>query len=216
MIYLQLLWSFFQIGLFSIGGGYAAMPLIQNQVVDLHPWLTMSQFADIMAIAEMTPGPIAINSATFVGIQVAGIPGALVATAGCVLPSCIIVMTLAYIYYRFRGLKMVQGVLAGLRPAVVAMIVSAGVSLMTMAFYGERERNNWPCLYEIPIDAICGRKSEKNMKKAVEFGKNSIAKPSGICYNIPVIHTLPQLTRWVAVLSGPAFPVFEKRQKGQA
>ena len=139
MIYLQLLWSFFQIGLFSIGGGYAAMPLIQNQVVDLHPWLTMSQFADIMAIAEMTPGPIAINSATFVGIQVAGIPGALVATAGCVLPSCIIVMTLAYIYYRFRGLKMVQGVLAGLRPAVVAMIVSAGVSLMTMAFYGERE-----------------------------------------------------------------------------
>ena len=84
------------------------------------------------------------------------------------------------------------------------------------SFYGERERNNWPCLYEIPIDAICGRKSEKNMKKAVEFGKNPIAKPSGICYNIPVIHTLPQLTRWVAVLSGPAFPVFEKRQKGQA
>ena len=74
MIYLELLWSFFQIGLFSIGGGYAAMPLIQNQVVDVHPWLSMTQFADIMTIAEMTPGPIAINSATFVGIQVAGIP----------------------------------------------------------------------------------------------------------------------------------------------
>lgn len=74
MIYLELLWSFFQIGLFSIGGGYAAMPLIQHQVVDLHPWLTMTQFADIMTIAEMTPGPIAINSATFVGIQVAGLP----------------------------------------------------------------------------------------------------------------------------------------------
>ena len=70
MIYLELFWSFFQIGLFSIGGGYAAMPLIQNQVVDIHPWLTMTQFADIMTIAEMTPGPIAINSATFVGIQV--------------------------------------------------------------------------------------------------------------------------------------------------
>ena len=67
MIYVELLWSFFQIGLFSIGGGYAAMPLIQHQVVDLHPWLTMTQFADIMTIAEMTPGPIAINSATFVG-----------------------------------------------------------------------------------------------------------------------------------------------------
>ena len=80
MIYLELFWSFFQIGLFSIGGGYAAMPLIQNQVVDIHPWLTMTQFADIMTIAEMTPGPIAINSATFVGIQVAGFPGAVIAT----------------------------------------------------------------------------------------------------------------------------------------
>lgn len=138
MIYLKLLWSFFQIGLFSIGGGYAAMPLIQNQVVDIHSWLTMTQFADIMTIAEMTPGPIAINSATFVGIQVAGIPGAMIATIGCVLPSCLIVMTLAYIYYRFRGLKMVQGVLAGLRPAVVAMIASAGISLVIMSFYGER------------------------------------------------------------------------------
>ncbi len=138
MIYLELLWSFFQIGLFSIGGGYAAMPLIQNQVVDVHPWLTMTQFADIMTIAEMTPGPIAINSATFVGIQVAGIPGAIIATVGCILPSCVIVITLAYIYYRFRGLKMVQGVLAGLRPAVVAMIASAGITLVIMSFYGER------------------------------------------------------------------------------
>lgn len=138
MIYLELLWSFFQIGLFSIGGGYAAMPLIQNQVVDIHSWLTMTQFADIMTIAEMTPGPIAINSATFVGIQVAGIPGAVVATVGCVLPSCVIVMTLAYVYYRFRGLNMVQGVLMGLRPAVIAMIASAGISLVIMAFYGQR------------------------------------------------------------------------------
>ena len=139
MIYLELLWSFFQIGLFSIGGGYAAMPLIQHQVVDQHPWLTMTQFADIMTIAEMTPGPIAINSATFVGIRVAGIPGAIIATVGCVLPSCVIVMTLAYIYYRFRGLSMVQGVLAGLRPAVIAMIASAGISLMILSFYGQRE-----------------------------------------------------------------------------
>lgn len=138
MILLELFWSFFQIGLFSIGGGYAAMPLIQHQVVDLHPWLTMQQFADIMTIAEMTPGPIAINSATFVGIQVAGIPGAIIATIGCVFPSCVIVMALAYVYYRFRGLTVVQGVLAGLRPAVVAMIASAGISLLIMAFYGER------------------------------------------------------------------------------
>ena len=138
MIYLELLWSFMQIGLFSIGGGYAAMPLIQHQVVDLHPWLTMVQFADIMTIAEMTPGPIAINAATFVGIQVAGIPGAIVATLGCVLPSCVIVLTLAYVYSRFRNLSAVQGVLSGLRPAVVAMIASAGISLMFLSFYGQR------------------------------------------------------------------------------
>ena len=139
MIYVELLWSFFQIGLFSIGGGYAAMPLIQHQVVDLHPWLTMTQFADIMTIAEMTPGPIAINSATFVGIQVAGLPGALVATLGCILPSCIIVMALAYLYYRYKGLSMVQGILSGLRPAVVAMITSAGISLLILSIYGAQE-----------------------------------------------------------------------------
>lgn len=139
MIYLELLWSFFQIGLFSIGGGYAAMPLIQNQVVDLHPWLTMTQFADVMTIAEMTPGPIAINSATFVGIQVAGLPGAVIATLGCVLPSCVIVLLLACAYSRFQGLTMVQGVLSGLRPAVVAMIASAGLSLVILSFFGQRE-----------------------------------------------------------------------------
>lgn len=138
MIYLELLWSFVQVGLFSVGGGYAAMPLIQHQVVDLHPWLTMTQFADIMTIAEMTPGPIALNAATFVGIRVAGVPGAVIATVGCVLPSCLIVMLLAYIYYRFRGLTLIQGILAGLRPAVVAVIASAGISLAILAFYGQR------------------------------------------------------------------------------
>lgn len=137
MIYLELFWSFFQIGLFSIGGGYAAMPLIQDQVVDIHSWLTMPQFADIMTIAEMTPGPIAINSATFVGIRVAGLPGAIIATMGCVVPSCMIVMLLAFLYYRFRGLHLVQGILAGLRPAVIAMIASAGISLLIMAVYGQ-------------------------------------------------------------------------------
>lgn len=137
MLYLELLWSFFQIGLFSIGGGYAAMPLIQEQVTQLHSWLTLSQFADIMAIAEMTPGPIAINSATFVGIRVAGIPGALVATFGCVLPSCVIVTILAWVYYRCKGLRLVQDMLGCLRPAVVAMIASAGLTLLILADFGQ-------------------------------------------------------------------------------
>lgn len=91
-----------------------------------------------MAIAEMTPGPIALNAATFVGIQVAGLPGALIATIGCIFPSCVIVMALAYVYYRFRGLSVMQGILAGLRPAVIAMIASAGISLLCMALYGQR------------------------------------------------------------------------------
>ncbi len=138
MIFLDLFWSFFQIGLFSIGGGYAAMPLIQSQVVDVHPWLTMTQFADIMAIAEMTPGPIAINAATFVGIQVAGFPGAVVSTLGWVAPSCVIVTALAFVYYRFRGISVVQGVLAALRPAMIAMIASAGFSLLILAVYGQQ------------------------------------------------------------------------------
>lgn len=112
------------------------MPLIQNQVVELNQWLTMNEFADIITIAEMTPGPIAVNSATFVGIQVAGIPGALIATLGCIFPSCIIVMTLAWLYNKYKGLKMVQGVLGGLRPAVVAMIASAGLSILILSFWG--------------------------------------------------------------------------------
>ena len=137
MIYLELLWAFIQIGLFSIGGGYAAMPLIQHQAIDVHGWLTMQSFADIMTISQMKPGPIAINAATFVGIQTAGIPGALVATFGCVLPSSIIVLSLAFIYYRFKGLKAMDSILKGLRPAVVAMIASAALSLIAMALWPE-------------------------------------------------------------------------------
>ena len=156
MIYLQLLWSFIQIGLFSIGGGYAAMPLIQHQVVDLHAWLTMTQFADIMTIAEMTPGPIAINSATFVGIRVAGIPGALVATIGCVLPSCLIVLLLAFLYYRLKGLSLVQGVLFGLRPAVIAMIASAGLSLLLLSLGGGVSLLEGGALDPVALLIFCG------------------------------------------------------------
>lgn len=125
MIYLQLFLSFLQIGAFSFGGGYAAMPLIQNQVVQLHPWLSQSEFTDLITISQMTPGPIAVNSATFVGTRIAGMPGALAATAGCVLPSCILVTLLAKIYLKYRNLSLLQGVLKSLRPAVIAMIAAA-------------------------------------------------------------------------------------------
>ena len=127
MIYIQLFLSFLQIGLFSFGGGYAAMPLIQEQIVDTHGWLSMSEFTDLITISQMTPGPIAINSATFVGIKIAGLAGAAVATAGCILPSCVIVTLLAKIYLKYRNVKTFQSVLDALRPAVVAMIAAAGV-----------------------------------------------------------------------------------------
>lgn len=135
MIYLELFWSFFQIGLFSVGGGYAAMPIIEHQVIELHSWMTMQEFVDIITISQMTPGPIAVNSATFVGIQIAGLPGAIIATLGCIFPSCIIVLTLAWVYSRYRNLSVVQGVLGGLRPAVVAMIASAGLSILVLSLW---------------------------------------------------------------------------------
>ena len=135
MLYLQLCWSFFQIGLFGIGGGYAAQPLIRHQVVELHGWLTMGEFVDVITISQMTPGPIAINAATFVGTRICGLPGAIVATIGCVTPSIIIVLTLAYFYYKYRNLNLIQGVLSGLRPGVVALIASAGLSIILLAFW---------------------------------------------------------------------------------
>ena len=135
MIYLELLWSFFQVGLFSFGGGYAALPLIQTQVVD-SGWLSMTEFTDILTISQMTPGPIAINASTFVGMKVAGIGGAAAATLVCVLPSCIIVLLLAYLFYKFHGLSLIQGALSGLRPAVVSLIASAGVGILILALWG--------------------------------------------------------------------------------
>src|SRR5699024_4798749 len=109
MIYLELFWSFLQIGLFSFGGGYAAMPLIQGQVVTEHGWLSMAEFTDLVTISQMTPGPIAVNSATFVGIKIAGVPGAAVATLGCILPSCIIVTLIARLYLKYRTMALLQG-----------------------------------------------------------------------------------------------------------
>lgn len=135
MIYLQLFWAFFQVGLFSFGGGYAAVPLIQSRIVEANGWMEMEQFADLITIAEMTPGPIAVNCATFVGQQMAGLPGAVVCTLGCVAPSLLIVLLLSWLYMRFRNLRTVQGTLAGLRPAVVALIASAGLSLLVLAVF---------------------------------------------------------------------------------
>lgn len=130
MIYLQLFLAFLQIGAFSFGGGYAAMPLIQNQVIDKYAWLSTSDFSDLVTISQMTPGPIAVNAATFVGNQVAGIPGAIVSTLGVILPSCIFVTLLAWLYVKYKNLKPLQEVLSALAPAVIAMIFTAGLTIL--------------------------------------------------------------------------------------
>ena len=136
MIYLQLFWAFFQIGLFSFGGGYAALPLISQQVISTYHWISQNTFTDLITISQMTPGPIAVNSATFVGLKIAGVLGAVVATFGCILPSCIIVTVLAKLYLKYRSVDMMQEVLHSLRPAVVAMIASAGILILMTAFWG--------------------------------------------------------------------------------
>ncbi len=135
MLLLKLFFSFIQVGLFSVGGGYAAIPLIQNQIVDIYGLMTLEEFTDLITIAEMTPGPISINSATFVGMRLGGIPGVLLCTLGCILPSFIICSILAYFYYKYRKLGAVQTVLAALRPAVVALITSAGLSILLLGVF---------------------------------------------------------------------------------
>lgn len=132
---LQLFLSFIQVGLFSVGGGYAAIPLIQYQIVDVHKLMTMAEFTDLITIAEMTPGPISINAATFVGTRLSGIPGALICTLGCIIPSFIICLILAHFYYKYRDFSGVQRVLSALRPAVVALIASAGISILLLGLF---------------------------------------------------------------------------------
>ena len=135
MIYLELFWSFFQVGLFCVGGGYASMPLIQAQVIDIHAWLSMSEFIDIFTISQMTPGPIGINASTFVGMKVAGFLGAIVATLGFVTPSFILGIILAKLFFKYGNIGVIKGILNGLRPAVVALICSAGMSFIFLALF---------------------------------------------------------------------------------
>ena len=167
MIYIQLFFSFLQIGLFSCGGGYAAMPLIQEQIVTSHSWLSMSEFTDLITISQMTPGPIAINSATFVGIKIAGLPGALVATIGCILPSCILVTLIAGLYLKYQNVNALQSVLNSLRPAVVAMIASAGISILVTAFWGSETdavlaETNWTLVIIFAVCILLLRKFKMN------------------------------------------------------
>ncbi|MDH6603630.1 chromate transporter [Bacilli bacterium PM5-9] len=141
MILFDLLISFIKIGLFSFGGGYAAIPLIQQEVVQNHHWMSQNTYIDILTISEMTPGPLGVNSATFVGMQLEGLSGAIVATLGFILPSFVIVSILGHLYLKYNSANIVKAVLKGIRPVIIAIIFSAGLGILYPALYSEGNIN---------------------------------------------------------------------------
>lgn len=130
MIYFELFYTFLLIGLSAFGGGYAVMPLIQNFIVEKQQWITLTELADITSLSQMTPGPIMINAATFVGIKVGGNLGGLIATIGSVLPSFILVLILGYLFAKHGNLLFIQNIMKGLRPTIVGLIWVAALSLI--------------------------------------------------------------------------------------
>ena len=130
MIYIQLLYSYLKIGFFGFGGGYAMLSLIQNEVVVQNQWMTNAEFTDIVAISQMTPGPIAINSATYIGYTVAGFWGSVVATTAVCLPALTLMILITRFFLQLRDNRYVKGAIAGMKPVVVGMIGAAALLLM--------------------------------------------------------------------------------------
>lgn len=132
-IFLELFLTFFKIGLFTFGGGYAMLPLIQEEVL-AHKWMEVEEIINFIAVSESTPGPFAINCATYVGMETGGVFGAICATLGVVLPSFIVILIVARFYKKFKESKIVSSVMTGLRPAVIGLIGSALVSMILTVF----------------------------------------------------------------------------------
>lgn len=135
-IILKLFMSFLQIGSFSIGGGYAIIPLIQEQVVNSHNWITIQEYTDIITISQMTPGPLVVNTASFVGIRIAGIPGAIVATLGSVLSGFILCILLYNFFKKHKDIDSISNILKGLRSSSLGLIASAASTIILIAFLG--------------------------------------------------------------------------------
>lgn len=134
MILLRLFWEYFKIGLFAVGGGMTTLPFLYD-VADKTGWFTYSQLADMIAVSQSTPGPIGINMATYVGFTVAGIPGALVATLGMIIPGIIVVLIVARMLERFRNNRFVEAAFYGLRPAAAGLIASAGLLVVELSLF---------------------------------------------------------------------------------
>lgn len=154
MIWVQLFFSFFKIGVFGFGGGYAMLSMIQGEVVLRHGWLTAQEFTDIVAISQMTPGPIGINSATYIGYTATGsVWGAALASFALVLPSFILMLTLFRFFMKYHESRSVTDVFAGLRPAVIGLIASAALVLMNGENFGTPQSDSRQFIASIVIFA---------------------------------------------------------------
>ena len=164
MIYLYLFITFFEIGLFGFGGGYGMLSLIQNEVVRTHGWMTMSEFTDIVAISQMTPGPIGINSATYCGYTavkhagydgITAILGSATATFALVLPSLILMILISKMFLKFMETPTVKSVFLGLRPAVVGLLGAATLMLMTPENFGTPTSDPWRFWISVALFISC-------------------------------------------------------------
>lgn len=162
MIFLQLFWTFFKIGLFGFGGGYGMLSLIQMETVHDHHWLTSAEFTNIVAISQMTPGPIGINSATYCGFtavhntgmgNVMSVLGSVVATTSLVLPSFVLMILISKIFMRYMKTRVVQSVFEGLRPAVVGLLAAATIMLMDKENFGSPVDTMWQFIISVLLFA---------------------------------------------------------------
>ena len=153
MIILELFLAFFRIGLFTFGGGYAMIPLIKSEVIS-HGWAETEDIINFIAVSESTPGPFAINMATFIGSTTGGVPGAATATLGVVLPSFLVILLVSRVYDRFKKSRVVKGAMQGLRPAVVGMILSALISLGFEVFSSGENAGIMPSVISVLIFSV--------------------------------------------------------------
>ena len=155
MIYLQLFYTFFKIGLFCFGGGYAMLSMIQGEVVTRYGWASSQEFTDIVAISQMTPGPIGINAATYVGFTSTGsVWGSIIATFAVVLPSFILMLTISKFFLKYQKHPIVESIFNGLRPAVVGLLASAALVLMNAENFGSPTEDTYSFVISIIIFLI--------------------------------------------------------------
>lgn len=152
MIYIQLFYTFFKIGLFGFGGGYAMLSMIQGEVVTRYEWLSSQEFTDIVAISQTTPGPIGINAATYVGFTATGsIWGSIIATFAVILPSFILMLTISKFFLKYQKHPVVESIFNGLRPAVVGLLASAALVLMNTENFGSPTQDTYSFIISIII-----------------------------------------------------------------